>query len=170
MVDEPSAMRGRLARLRGELADERPIVSGLGAEIAGLAGELARQAPDAAQLAVAAVRIHRYYTALESVLLRVERTFAAEPAGGDWHLDLLRGATRELPGIRLAVLPRAVLDPLHEVLRFRHFFRHAYAIALDGTKLAKVARHVVTVHADVDAALGAFDRFLAELSERMDEE
>ena len=165
MVDEPSAMggawRGCAASWPTGGLSWRP-----GRRIAGLAAT--PQAPMPRSSPSRRADPPLLYGTGKRPLAR-QRTFA-EPAGGDWHLDLLRGATRELPGIRLAVLPRAVLDPLHEVLRFRHFFRHAYAIALDGTKLAKVARHVVTVHADVDAALGAFDRFLAELSERMDEE
>jgi hypothetical protein len=132
-------MRARVARLRAELAPDREILETLGGLIADRAPHLA--AADPATVALTATYVHRYYTALESTLQRIERTFAAEPSGGDWHLELLRGATLDLPGVRPPVLPAALLGDLREMLRFRHFFRHAYAVVSAAKLLELLSAH-----------------------------
>lgn len=160
-------MRARLVRLQAEIAPDRVVIEALGRGIAAGANRLA--AEEAPNLALAAVHIHRYYTAIEGMLQRIERTFGSEPTGGDWHLELLRGAILDLPGVRPPVLPRSAIGPLREVLRFRHFFRHAYAIELDGAKLAVVAAQVAGVRVEVDAAFATFDDFLAKLVDALGE-
>ena len=162
---EASAMKARLARLQAELTQDC-------ATIAQLAQQIATQArpasSDEAALALLALRVHRYYTAFESALERIERTFDASPTGPDWHTALLEGAALELVGVRPRVLPPGVARlHLREVLKFRHFFRQAYAVELDATKLAVVADHVVAACTEVDEALREFLGLVASLAHQL---
>lgn len=156
---ELTGFSGELVRLRAEIARDRAFVARLGDEVAELAEALDTGA-DGPTLAFVAVKIHRYYTGLESIIERIERTFGTEPRGADSHVELLRGAALELPGLRPAVLPPAVLEDLREILRFRHFFRHAYAVELDADKLSEVAARVEAASGPVQQALREFDDFL----------
>jgi hypothetical protein len=154
-------MLGRLLRLRAELAHDRKALGAIGEQLARELPRLAAGADRAAH-AVVAVDVHRYYTGLESALERVERTFASVPGGGDWHLELLRGAALDIAGARPRILAPEITEALVDVLRFRHFFRHAYLVELDGDKLNRVATRLVSMTAAIDADLERFETFLAE--------
>ena len=158
MVDNRAA--GKLRRLISELVDEVDALKRLGAEVAEAVESGKRHSMDAPHLALLAVRLHRYYTSLERILQRIERSLGSEPTGGDWHLALLVGATREIKSVRPAVLPPTVVGPLREILRFRHFFRHAYAVEFDAVKLRQVAEFVAAIRAQVESALIDFTEFL----------
>ena len=162
-------MRGRLARLASELAADRSTIAKLGQDTKSCASSITPTTTDPAALALLAVDIHRWYTGLETALERVERTFGSLPSGGDWHFELLCGAALDIAGVRPPILPAAVIGPLREVLRFRHFFRHAYAVELDAQRLLSVAAFLVATHQAVDAALAAFSDFVARAAAALDE-
>jgi hypothetical protein len=89
--------------------------------------------PEAALVAVA---LDHAYEAFESILIRVERGLGLpERTGPDWHAEIVTDAGWPLPGIRPAVFPAEVRIDWHELRRYRHFFRHAYAVDLDPIKL-----------------------------------
>lgn len=64
------------------------MITQLGADIARLASATAAVEGDIAALAL---RIHRWYTAIESAIARIERVFGVEPRGGDWHFRAAPG-------------------------------------------------------------------------------
>jgi hypothetical protein len=68
--------------------------------------------------------------------------------------------TFELEGIRPAVLRRETASSLQPVLRFRHFVRHAYAVAWDAERISEVIAGARLAWVDVHADLSAFLRFL----------
>ncbi|MCC6624196.1 MAG: hypothetical protein IT385_23295 [Deltaproteobacteria bacterium] len=155
--------RGRLARLAQELAQERAVADRIAATCTlDAAHLLTTTAPDElrARTAVVALGLHRWYSAIESMLERVERVFGTLPSGPDWHAELLSGAAFEIPEVRPAIVPTAHVDRLRELLRFRHFLRHAYAVELDAAKLRILADDVTAVHADVSRSIAAFEAFL----------
>ena len=107
--------------------------------------------------AMVAVDLHRYYTATENVLERIERCIGAlPPSGPAWHKDLLLGATRELADARPAILSPAVAPDLERLLAFRHFFRHAYAVDFDPARLGDLVSQLASVHVLVAADLRQF--------------
>lgn len=165
---DASDMRGRLARLASELAADREAIRRLGRETAACAGSVTPKTTDPAALALLALDIHRWYTGLESALERIERTFGSLPSGGDWHLELLGGAALDIAGVRPPILPATLTPRLREVLRFRHFFRHAYAVELDAEKLLGVAYHVVDTDEAVNAALTEFAEFVTRAAAALD--
>jgi len=68
------------------------------------------------------------------------------PGGPSYHQDLLRGMALPLAVVRPAVLNPARLGDLAELLAFRHFFRHAYAVALDEAELRSHAARLERTH------------------------
>jgi len=59
----------------------------------------------------------------------------------------------------------SICEPLREVLRFRHFFRHAYAVELDRVKLRNVAQQVAESCPLVDRGLEETERFVQQAAE-----
>lgn len=54
---------------------------------------------------VAAVNVHGWYTALETLLGRVARLLdESVPEGPAWHADLLAQMSTQVPGVRIALL------------------------------------------------------------------
>ena len=81
---------------------------------------------------VLAVNLHAYYTALETALERIARLLdESVPAGPTWHVYLVSQMSTEIPSVRPAVLPGGAGAELHELRKFRHFFRSAYVLELD---------------------------------------
>ena len=132
MVSDPEVVV-RLTRLSKELDSDMAALDARGREVGelvqawGTAGSLPR-----AELVLLAVNLHGWYTALETALERVARLLdQTVPAGKTWHVDLLAQMQVEIPGLRPAVVPGAAIPELHELRKFRHFFRNAYVLDLD---------------------------------------
>lgn len=156
---ESERLRGRYLRLVTDLEGEVATLESLGTLVETWRPSLADEA-DAARTAWIAVKVHGWYTGLENTLRRVERSFGTEPSGEEWHRELLAGAVRDIPGLRPPILPPDALDDLQEILKFRHFFRNAYAVDLDPTKIARVSDRLLQVRVPVHLALSDFIAFL----------
>ena len=90
--------------------------------------------PNAAWVALA---LDHAYEAFESLLVRIERALDLPPRAGErWHIDLLESSALDVPGLRPAIVPEASVRDWLELLKFRHFLRHAYAADLDAARLA----------------------------------
>jgi hypothetical protein len=150
-----------LARLRGEIAEDRALLARCIADLDLARARLGVTPDDPAVLALAAVALHGWYTGLETLLERVARQLDGDvPGGARWHRELLTQMAVEVPGVRAAVLPARAVAPLAELLAFRHFFRHAYGIVLDRPKITARIETLGSVVADVDAALDGLDALL----------
>jgi hypothetical protein len=62
------------------------------------------------------------------------------------------------------VLSPASLAALRKLLGFRHFFRHAYAVALDPDQLAALRATALALREPLQRDLDALDSFLEELA------
>jgi len=158
---------GELRSLVVEIEDARARLDRLAAEIAALdTGPTA--APDRATLALIAVDLHSYYTILESLIERIVMALEGRlPPGPATHTELLRCAVRPLPGVRPAILDGSATDALDELRRFRHFFRHAYALDLRFDKLRRALDPFRTLHGTVSGDLARFTTFLTQLTEEL---
>ncbi len=163
MSDGERAKGAMLARLRGEIAEDRAMLERCMTDARLAKARLGGAPVDPAVLALAAVALHGWYTGLESVLERVARQLDGDvPTGSRWHRELLTQMSVEVPRLRPAVLPRTVIAPLAELLAFRHFFRHAYGIVLDADRIATRLALLFAAVDEVDVALDMFDSFLVE--------
>lgn len=167
MSPEERASIAQLERLRRELDEDRRALDRHGAEASALAAEWTE--PQSQRTVVlAGATVHFYFTALESIVERVARTLDHElPTGERWHTELLSQSTVELPGIRPAVLPRALLPDLVTLLGFRHFYRHGYAAVFDQERVRRELARVVSLHPEIVHALTALDAFLAATVEEL---
>lgn len=164
---EGRTARARLLRLAGELAQERSVAEDIAARAAGDAARLRGASAESGDLhrgtlAVLAVGLHRWYSAVESMVERVERAFGTLPTGADWHTELLVGATFEIPEVRPPILPAPSLDELRNIMKFRHFFLHAYAVELEAGRLLAVAADLEAAAGPVHGAIRVFEAFLRD--------
>jgi hypothetical protein len=149
------ALAADLRRLARDLLSDLEVLDAHATAIAAVAARPPPLGPEG--LAYVAVELHGWFTGLEQNLERVARTLEGSlPSGPAWHQDLLRGMMLELPEVRPAVLSPGLASDLAELLAFRHFFRHAYAVALDEERVRRHATRVATVRAQVRADLEAF--------------
>lgn len=117
--------------------------------------------PDPTRVMAIAAYLHHVYTGMESIFERIARTIdRRSPSGDRWHSELLLSMGVELEGVRPAVLGEVTRAHLSRLLRFRHFFRHAYRIDLLWIEVAPLV-------ADIDAIMNMHHRdlraFLAHL-------
>ncbi len=107
---------------------------------------------------IPAALLHHLYTAIERILARLAIAFeGSEPAGPDSHRRLLALAGAEVRGVRPAWLPAEQLEPLRDLLAFRHLFRHGYGATYRPARLRELAElatnHWPALRRALDAAL-----------------
>ena len=117
------------------------------------------------EVARAAVALHHAYSGIETILLRVAREVdGGEPGGADWHQALLDTMGLDIEGIRPAVVSGSTHAHLRALLGFRHFFRHAYSVALEPLRLAELRLLAQDARPRLETDLDRLDAFLAELA------
>jgi hypothetical protein len=93
--------------------------------------------------AFVALALDHAYQAFESLLPRVERALGLPPrTGAAWHQAILEDSTIPIEGLRPAIVPPAATAAWQAVMAFRRFLRHAYAVELDGDRLATTTGHL----------------------------
>lgn len=104
-----------------------------------------------------------YYTALETIFLRISQYFENHLSTDRWHSDLLDRMLLSIPGVR----PRVLSDPSHqalrELMRFRHFKRYYLEFDYDWDRLEFLCKKMDQVHAPVRTEIEAFLHLLAAL-------
>jgi len=112
-------------------------------------------------LYLVAVTLEHYFTGCETLLERIAREFEGPPTPSPrWHQELLETMALDIRGIRPAVLRGETASELRELLAFRHFMRHAYAVELRPARLAELAELLVSVHPKLGQDLDAFTQLL----------
>ena len=157
-------MNGAIEVLRLEIAGDRAAFEGRVDELGSLGLSPATDDPNV--LARAAMELHHAYGALESALARIAKVFETEPSGSNWHRSLLETMTMEVPGIRPPVISPAALPQLRDLLAFRHFFRHAYAVPLEAVKLTALRDRAVQAKGILREDFDRLDKWLAQLASR----
>ncbi len=100
-----------------------------------LPAELAVESPEE-ELIVVGFRLHNLYNAFENIFKSIATTLDGD-RGGD-NAQLLQRMRLDLSPVRPAVLDDETYDRLDELRRFRHVYRSAYGLRLDGPRLALV--------------------------------
>jgi hypothetical protein len=148
----------RLSRLLAEVTIDAKALAARAEETGSL---LARRRTEGilgrADLMLVAANLHGYYTALETLCERVARQLDDNvPTGPTWHVDLLSQMQIEVPGLRPRVLAATVIDDLHELRKFRNFFRNAYVLEFDPALVRGHAERLDRIHARVADTLAGF--------------
>lgn len=154
----------RIAVLLAEVGADRMALAGHATHVRTALASAPWQ-PGDPLLSVVAVALHHYYGGAEAIFERIAKAFEGAPDRGPrWHADLLERMALDLPRVRPAVIGREAHTALVELLGFRHFFRHAYAVAFHPAKLERRALDLAVA----DAALARdLDRFLAIVAEAL---
>ena len=71
--------------------------------------------------------------------------------------------TLEIPGVRPALWPDALVQPLRELRAFRHVFTHAYDLTLDPEKLRLLLKYSAAVSQQLPPLIGSFVPKTAEM-------
>lgn len=168
MSPEATATAAALARLLAEIDEDRRGLAKRIADVREAKNRLAAGPEDPASLALAAVGIHGWYTGLEAIFERIARELdMSVPSSDRWHRELLTQMTAEIPSVRPSVIDSSVLSDLVLILAFRHFFRHAYAVAFDPERLATEVKRVLSIEPTIRDALDGFVAFLKEAMHRV---
>jgi hypothetical protein len=113
----------------------------------------------------AALNLHDCYSGLERLCEQIASTVdQSVPSSRDWHRDLLRQMTVELPGVRPPVLSVESVTALDEYRRFRHVVRNVYAFELDLERIEQLATAWRPAFMRASGELQAFATLLARLA------
>jgi len=105
----------------------------------------------------AAFHIHNYYNAAEDLLRIVAAAFENNIQDASrWHSELIDRMTLHIDGVRPPFLSDETAQLLHRLRSFRHFFRHAYRVTLDGEEIQLNVGRVRQVHPLLLADIAAF--------------
>jgi len=153
--------RSVAARIRQEVPELERV-----AQRASRAWALASRDSDDLLVDAAALNIHGFYAGLERIFTVVaERIDASLPGGPNWHQDLLRQMTAEIPGVRTAVLSPNLFPALDRYRGFRHVVRNVYAYVLDPRLMAVLVDDLPETSACVRVQLAAFADALEAIAE-----
>jgi hypothetical protein len=124
-------------------------------------GASADPARGSAEAALVALSLDHAYQAFEQILLTVERALGLPERTGDrWHRALLAAAIAPLPAIRPAIVPVEAERDWEDLLGFRHFLRHAYAVELDPARLRRGVERLKQAVSATESSVQAFLRAL----------
>ncbi|MGH7294362.1 MAG: hypothetical protein ACRELB_05500 [Polyangiaceae bacterium] len=122
-------------------------------------GKWTTNIPTGYEVHAAAVFLHHLFGAIEAFVERSVKTFDGKvPEGEGSHVQLLDWASKDVPGVRAAILP---LDAsVDELRRFRHRFRKRYDSDLDGAHVQRLAQSAVAAWPAIRGHLATFTAFV----------
>jgi hypothetical protein len=101
--------------------------------------------PDSIELAALGTVLHSFYNGIEGIFLLIAKQIDGEvPNESAWHQVLMNRMT--MPATkRPAVISSQAADQLASYMKFRHYFRHAYAFMLDWTRMKQLVKDLPSV-------------------------
>jgi hypothetical protein len=113
---------------------------------------------------VASYYLHNLYVAFEHIFERVAETFENQIADKtQWHAQLLRRMTLDVPAMRPRLIGDDAYECLDELRRFRHVFRSAYTVSLDKDRLQLVIQRAQRLQTLYPDEIAQFQKFLSQL-------
>ncbi len=111
--------------------------------------------------------LHDFYTGIEKIFESIAKEIDNRiPMGEEWHSELLRQMTLDIPGLRPPVITANTEKKLREYLGFRHLFRKRYGLELDWQKLKKLLLGVGQVRTQLEKDIGKFFEDLVSIFEK----
>lgn len=112
----------------------------------------------------AALNLHDFYAGLERIFQQIATSVDRSlPSGQDWHRELLRQMTLDLPKVRPQVLSKETIKTIDEFLRFRHVVRNIYTFEFDAERIEKLVQNLRSAFNQTRTELLAFADFLNKL-------
>jgi len=159
-----AALRLRLAAdIEAELASHARVAE----RIAALHSRLASEPGDWVVAAAMAFEIERWYTAVESLFVRILRTLDGDvPSGPAHHREILRMAVLSVEPLRPALLPATAESDVRELLGFRHLVRHAYDVEPEPARMLEHGARVARVQAALATSMAKLAAHLRSESQQ----
>lgn len=107
--------------------------------------------------------LSRFYTAIETIFVRVSRFFENSLEGERWHADLLDRMALSIPEIRPPVISQKTHADLRELMKFRHFSRYYAELEYDWDRLEFLLRKYDAVKVSIRDEIAAFQKILSSL-------
>ncbi len=108
-----------------------------------------------------ALNLHGFYSGLERIFVRIaEAIDGTVPKGENWHQALLLQMTKEVAGVRPAVISLGTYERLNEYRGFRHVVRNVYTFQFDPAKVGRLVTDANAVLSQTRRELLAFAQFL----------
>ena len=112
----------------------------------------------------AALSLHDFYSGLERIFHYIASSVdASVPAGHEWHRELLRQMSLEIPKLRPVILSQENVNMLGEYLAFRHVVRNVYAFQFDPVRVERLVNGLPSVISKLKADLESFASFLEQI-------
>jgi hypothetical protein len=121
-----------------------------------LFARLKENTPDKIELAALGTVLHSFYNGIEGIFLLVSKQIdKITPSDSAWHQSLLNQVTEKTVD-RASLISQDTASLLAAYLKFRHFFRHAYAFMLDWNRIKPLADNLCSVWVTVKAEIAVF--------------
>ena len=151
-----TSLKGLSERIKQEIVELELVVSRLQE-----AWQRALRSGDDFYLDSVALNLHGFYSGIERIFERLAETLDGSlPKGENWHQALLIQMSKEVEGIRPAVISQQTLKYLDEYRGFRHVVRNVYTFHFDEAKLEKLVIGTKDTFSLVKIEILAFTDFL----------
>lgn len=151
-----TSLKGLSERIKQEIVELELVVSRLQE-----AWQRALRSGDDFYLDSVALNLHGFYSGIERIFERLAETLDGSlPKGENWHQALLIQMSKEVEGIRPAVISQQTLKYLDEYRGFRHVVRNVYTFHFEKAKLEKLVIGTKDTFSLVKIEILAFTDFL----------
>ena len=114
--------------------------------------------------------LHDYYVAVENVLKIVCSELDENlPEGLNWHMELLKQASLNIPEVRPAIISKETMNNLDKLRAFRHVFRNVYGFNLDLERIKELLKVLPETTDLFVYDINKFCEVLEQLSENINE-
>ena len=112
--------------------------------------------------------IHDFYVAVENVFEMISREIdESTPRGLNWHIELLKQMSLEIPLVRPAVITKETYFMLDKFRAFRHVFRNVYGFNLDTKRLKALLEElpasVAAINEDLNTFMNKMEKLVDEI-------
>jgi len=153
-------------RLSAEIQEELVLLQQIQEQANSAQARFNATPPDGLELRGVAAILQDFYNGAENVFKRIAGELnGGLPSGANWHVQLLRDMTLDLPGLRPAVIRQTTANQLKEYLDFRHVFRHAYGFPLQWEPIKGLLARFAAAYEPFVADVQQFIHFLQAMSQ-----
>lgn len=108
-----------------------------------------------------ALSLHDFYNGLERIFERIaENVDEFKPSSINWHQEILKQMTLEVPNIRPVVISQELKENLDEYRAFRHIVRNVYSHNFRIDKMKNLIGKIDKVFNEAENSLQVFSKFL----------
>jgi len=131
--------------IRQDILDSVEDIGELLASYELLFTRLEQNEPDNIELAALGTVLHSFYNGIEGIFLLIAKQIDKNtPSDLTWHQSLLNQMTTATSD-RACLISADTAAALAAYLKFRHFFRHAYAFMLDWERLKPLSDDLISI-------------------------